>query len=881
MAKKLPTITEWWNEDEDEEDIFDPTSYQPPATSAAATQSTALTDAPIPPAPAPPTKPAPAPAPEPEPSVPSFLENTAVGQATSSGGAPATTGGGSDFWNSITGALTEQTTPAPTPAPAPTPPPAPAPQPPAPQPAPAPAPQPAPAPAPQPTAAWAPASASGSEDWTPTTDYREDGTYHRRTPIDEYGQRNSVEYWIPGYGWTGYGLDTKENYASKSQNIPIGVKWDDADADPNTPGVQVNPYTEFNGERVNLDYFKLGDTKDGGHDFWYREDYFAKPDPETAARFPGLDSYDYATRKAALDAYYADQFERSRQGMIDQAESDAYYASGAGAWDSRYRMLVGGGMSEAEATEFMEANDGPRPNYTPGQASPDFTEFDQNQQAWQENWDQGGPKPDAVLRTGDEALEYLRSIWGPNFDPATTIPNALGTLEQQEEIMRNGGYPEGFLDQLWADLLAGRETTGINGDPVGGAIPNRPDPVPGTGGPDRPSTDTTTPDSDRPADPDYDGPPDWLSDWLQNWSNRGDDDSEVPDWLLNLGEGGTGYTPTPFIPSEGSVAPPPPMPEGPGAAPDFSAAATPDPMTGLYPDLETFAREWMQNYNPYATGLVEATRAAGDARRQGLLDDGTRRIEELASSRGLLGSTPELGWQMELEGQVRRDLLDEEARLQNALADYELQGRQGAFNAGLGLTELQQRDSIQRAELALEAAIQGDKAALDRARIELDRWRAEDEATLSREELARRDREIEMEAYRMQEDFRLRGIELDTDTAIAYAELAIRKQGLDQDRERQRILDGIALMEYFDNAGITMTPEMFESLFGYSLPNPAQDAANQAINNAIPEFGAVNAIPDRHPATNQPWVTGDRVKIGGKVYTFGADGTWKYSAGVI
>lgn len=296
-------------------------------------------------------------------------------------------------------------------------------------------------------------------------------------------------------------------------------------------------------------------------------------------------------------------------------------------------------------------------------------------------------------------------------------------------------------------------------------------------------------------------------------------------------------------------------PDTPGEAPDYEgivdeidAYETPEGAfmgEELYGDLVNYARDWMENPNPYDSDFVSAERAARDARLDLARQEGDRGVSELAASRGWGGG----GYEADYRNQLTEDLyaqdLTGEANLLGQIAQGELQGRQaagqfgiqtGEFGRGLGAdrreeartlfesglemgdrylqaaemsedaqrwrsefelateqagfdaafreADLQMRDSIQRASLALDAAIAGDQASLNRVQLELDQMRAMDEALLSREALSLQNEEIQLRAYEIQEELRLRGIEIGAEEAQWRAELEMRQRELDE-RARQ------------------------------------------------------------------------------------------------
>jgi hypothetical protein len=198
-----------------------------------------------------------------------------------------------------------------------------------------------------------------------------------------------------------------------------------------------------------------------------------------------------------------------------------------------------------------------------------------------------------------------------------------------------------------------------------------------------------------------------------------------------------------------------------------------DPMTGR---LDQFANDWLDNYNPYNTDLVRSTREAGDARRDQFEKDSSRKISEWASSRGLLGSSLEGERVTDLQGELGRQRMEQERDLMKMLADGEAQGKQSAFAAGLGLTGQKAAQSLQSAELNLRAAMAGDQKAMQMLNYELDKWRALDASTLSREQLAMQKQQIAEGAKRWEAEFARQGIVISQQQANWMAEFEFQKK---------------------------------------------------------------------------------------------------------
>jgi hypothetical protein len=128
--------------------------------------------------------------------------------------------------------------------------------------------------------------------------------------------------------------------------------------------------------------------------------------------------------------------------------------------------------------------------------------------------------------------------------------------------------------------------------------------------------------------------------------------------------------------AQATMAPPPPPPPPP---PNFS---------GLNPQMEGFASDWLNNPNRYLSDLATATRAEMDARLRQQETQSTRGIEEWAAGRGLVGSQGEGmegGQMVALQEALQRQRLAEELGLLERLAGAETGDRQAAGNYALDL----------------------------------------------------------------------------------------------------------------------------------------------------------------------------------------------------
>lgn len=172
--------------------------------------------------------------------------------------------------------------------------------------------------------------------------------------------------------------------------------------------------------------------------------------------------------------------------------------------------------------------------------------------------------------------------------------------------------------------------------------------------------------------------------------------------------------PQPFSVPSWHVPPPPPPPAPPPPPPELA---------GLTGDVAGFARNWMAQPNRYLSDLATATRTAGDARLAKAETDQTRKIEEWAAGRGLVGSSYEGDQMVELAEALRRARSDEERQLLEMLATAETLDRESAFNAGLRGAAFGDTAGIDRFRAGLEGMELSNRMGLDREALQLERDR--------------------------------------------------------------------------------------------------------------------------------------------------------------
>jgi hypothetical protein len=294
--------------------------------------------------------------------------------------------------------------------------------------------------------------------------------------------------------------------------------------------------------------------------------------------------------------------------------------------------------------------------------------------------------------------------------------------------------------------------------------------------------------------------------------------------------------------------------------PQYQTAAGAWQGEALLPDLNTFARDWMQNYNPLDSGYGKTALDASNANLRKMEQDQTRGIEEWAASRGLVGSSYEGDQMVGMNESLRRTALDEQARIMELVGNMELMGRQAAGNFGLGVGDFGRAlgndrraegqygyeadrtrsrdfedDGRYRTDTALDAAgMQGDAdlnryladleakriaetGIIDRAQLGLDRddlsqrsWR--DNASVTRDyDLMDQDDEQYAgdEAYR-RDEFAENKRQYDGDSAFRDRELDAKTKA-EEDKLIADILSG----------DIEITPEMaawIKEKYGFEMP---------------------------------------------------------------
>lgn len=288
---------------------------------------------------------------------------------------------------------------------------------------------------------------------------------------------------------------------------------------------------------------------------------------------------------------------------------------------------------------------------------------------------------------------------------------------------------------------------------------------------------------------------------------------------------GSGVDPFQRTPFQVPTMPPPPPPPPP--PPNFRAIAEQAPVyqtpegafrgEEMWDPMRDYVLDWMENPNRYLSDLAQATRSEMDARLRHQEEMGTKGIEEWAASRGLTGSTYEGAEMKRLQEAQQRTLLEEERALLEQVATAETMDRQAALNAALGVGDFGRglgadrredamnhaRTGLQRQALILEAAVAGDRAAMDRARHELAVMEAMDRATLSRSELELRSEEINLRAYEIENRLNLQ----DRDLAVAWA-----RHELDRERFEEAVRQYEEEMEMRTEPG---TPDEMRYAFEY------------------------------------------------------------------
>ncbi len=184
------------------------------------------------------------------------------------------------------------------------------------------------------------------------------------------------------------------------------------------------------------------------------------------------------------------------------------------------------------------------------------------------------------------------------------------------------------------------------------------------------------------------------------------------------------------------------------------------------------------------------TMAEDEARRAGIslsAAELTERAEQFRSEHAL-ESARTAAEQERADAGLKLTAKEMQEEAERFRSEFALEAEKVGFDAAFKAAELKQRDSYQRAALELDAAIAGDKAAMDRVRTELDKMRIMEQATMDRAELEQRDQELELRAYEIQTDAQLRGQEMDIDVARTKAEFDMRGRELEQ-RDKQAIME--------------------------------------------------------------------------------------------
>ena len=304
-------------------------------------------------------------------------------------------------------------------------------------------------------------------------------------------------------------------------------------------------------------------------------------------------------------------------------------------------------------------------------------------------------------------------------------------------------------------------------------------------------------------------------------------------------------------PAYPTVPPPPPPPPN---VQDFTGQAT------------QFSSDWMNNPNPYMTSMATASRAAGDARIAEAEDVASRGLDEWSAGRGLLGSNVEGELQVRNIDAGRRARLDDEARLQEMLANYDMTGRQAAGAQGLdtlsalerqrefdttaGFTQqdLDQRaDQIMNEGRALDLQEARDIASRELAQSQLGQQESQFVRSLSEQTAGRLQQfglqgsQLELEVARLNQEAELQGRSLDINEAQGTAEINLRAQQLVEDSRLQgRALDieeaRNQATQDIEIAKMAQEGRQFESTL---LQNQNQFADSMGLNRE--QFAAQNA----------------------------------------
>lgn len=216
-----------------------------------------------------------------------------------------------------------------------------------------------------------------------------------------------------------------------------------------------------------------------------------------------------------------------------------------------------------------------------------------------------------------------------------------------------------------------------------------------------------------------------------------------------------------------SAVPPPPPPPPP----------SPPEIAGMANNVADFAKNWMANPNRYTSDLATATRTAGDTRLAKQEADSTRKIEEWAQSRGLVGSSYEGEQQRGLQADVRQQKQDEEAQLLQNMANSEALDRAAAGGYGLDVAKYQGTTGTTNRELDLKAQELQQQAATEGRTLDLQQARdqAGQEIELGKLGISRDD--LTLRTQQVQQQAANEGRSLDLQQARDEASVQLTREG--------------------------------------------------------------------------------------------------------
>lgn len=291
----------------------------------------------------------------------------------------------------------------------------------------------------------------------------------------------------------------------------------------------------------------------------------------------------------------------------------------------------------------------------------------------------------------------------------------------------------------------------------------------------------------------------------------------------------TATAPTGFEVAPSHVPPPPRPPEPPPPPPNVQDLAG---------DVGAFARNWLETPNRYLGDLATATREAGEARLTAAESDATRDIEEWAASRGLIGSSLEGEEMVRLQDALRRARGDEERQLLEMLATSESMDRERAGRLGLDVSQLSTSTSIAERQLDLEAQRLQQEAQLSGRSLDITEANNQAQINIRAQELAQEaqtsGRSLDLQEAR---DQATREVALEQ-IGISQQEVDLRAQQLQQEAQTSgRSLD---LQEARDQASTELAREQMEHeirLQGSQIAQRESEFA-RSMNLNEREFGA-------------------------------------------